>query len=152
MRGCLSVSAVTGSNGGGGSVSLSSQNLTTAGPVTIHADGDGTGSGGNISVVTGSPVVIGASGITVTAKGGSGGANGGTVTIGAAQGLTVTGAAIDVSASGAQGAGGIIYLSTGPQNVTQQGLGGTLAVSGTLNADGSGTGSGGTITLGANGK
>ena len=147
----VDVSAAAGTNEIGGRIDIVAQAMTMTGPLALHADGDGTGPGGRISLQTAAPLVVGGGGVTASARGGSGGAAGGAVIMGGQQGLTVDGSAIDVAASGAQGNGGAISLFTGSFSGPAA-QGGPLTITGTLNADGSGTGNGGTITIGANGR
>ena len=130
------ITANGGSNGGaGGYISIGSSGLI-AGHATVSANGYGGGAGGTISIQSNAgPAVIGKGDGTFSATG----ANGGSIYIQASGGdLTVNTNSFNVAPTvSPQGNGGTISIIDY----------GNLSVVGNLNADGVGTGRGGSITL-----
>lgn len=145
----IAVNAIApGGNGGhvtllgGGSGAAPGGGVLFDGQAAIHADGNGTGSGGNILLVARSAdsnVVVGQASNqgTLTASGGVLG-RGGQVVVRSAHDLTVDGSAISVK-SGGNNNGGLISLEASGT--------GTLSVGGTLAANGAGTGGGGIVEV-----
>ena len=148
-------------NGKGGLISLTGKSIAATGTGAIaleaNAAATGSGSGGTIILNSGAPtpftVGAGNGNVTLTATAGNGGSKanpttGGSVSVSAAGNLIVDATKINVSSGSGAGSGGSITLAggTGPN-------GGTLVVSGTLDASASGsTGTGGSITLQSNSK
>jgi hypothetical protein len=150
--GTISASATGAGNFNGGTIVISTTALTVTGGgvLALTADALGTGNGGSISITssgaTGSITLgSGAGNIQAFARGGtvaSASGNGGNVSISAGQALTLnSGNFIDVSPRGNNGNGGNISLSAG------SGAAGNITLNASLNANGIGTGNGGTITV-----
>ena len=162
----LNAANATGS-GNGGRITLSGQFVsipgnTSSNPLALSANGADTGDGGSIefsafgtdaAVFIGSPTKVPKSGIflsSLSAKSGLNGGDGGTLTVTAGGNLTVVDTALLTAAPQATGDfdGAQISLLAGEGG----GKTGSLVVTGNLNADASGTGSGGQIFLQSNNK
>ncbi len=149
----LSSSVLDGSASGsgnfnGGSVSVLAKTLSVPGAgLTISANGVGSGDGGFVSVVTtgaGSNLIVdGSSGnLKISAHGGSAGSSsgaGGGVKLSSGGNLTVNANAIDLVPRGTNGDGAQYDFEAGTASS------GALVFSGAINADGIGSGSGGSI-------
>jgi len=147
----IDVSAV--GNGNGGSIFIiTTQRLLgpAGGPLSLLANGGGTGNGGSIVLILGGPLAIGsgAGEVTISATGGSSGSSsgdGGTVNLFhtffdfAGNVVTLDPAALNVAPLGAHGRGGSISLnSNGTLNLVNGGV---------INASGVGNGDGGSIDI-----
>jgi hypothetical protein len=139
------------SSGNGGSISVTAASVvlpSSEQPFVLNADATGTGSGGSVTVnLTGTaPITVGSGNgnIEISAMGGTSGA-GGTASVSASENLIVNPAGININPGA--GNGGTIDLVAG-----MGAKGGTLVVNAPLSADGTGSASGGTITLQSNSK
>ncbi len=156
-NGKIDVSAKGPGSYNGGTISLTGSSIVLNGgngtTLSLLANAFGTGNGGSVSVrttsVTGDISLGNAPNnfANISARGGSAGSfagNGGTVTLIAGRNLAISGAAgiINVSPSGTNGNGGSITLTSGNVAAT-----GTVQVDQSVNADGAGTGKGGTISV-----
>lgn len=136
-----------GATGNGGTINLSGNALTTAGFLTLNANGSGTGNGGNVNLLargTNSDITLGAAAgnFTINANSGALDGNGGIVTVTAGRNIVASAGGFNAVASAAgngDGAQFILTAGTGGQ--------GNLFVPASLNADGAGTGDGGLIRL-----
>lgn len=142
----LSVGAM-GSQGNGGTIELRGSSLInlTGSPLVFNVDGVDTGDGGTVIIDISSPLEIGTlspQSISISAQSGATGGNGGTIAV-------ITEGLLDVDLNG---------LLFGPQGATANG--GNLTLSGSsiswptmavsalvLNADGVGSGNGGSISV-----
>lgn len=144
-------SASTTGAGNGGSITIEGGELqfVGSGAKNIVANAGTAGDGGSIFLnatnATGNITLDpGAGGLTLSARGGTGSGNGGSIELRAGNDIRVNGnnTVLDVSPRAADANGGTIILRAGQTDTT-----GVLQVNGELNADGTGTGNGGTITL-----
>lgn len=139
---------IDASGGVGGAIHIAAKTLDLAGALTLNANSSSQYSGG-IAIETGSAVHLAPGSITASATNSLG--RGGSIAVSATGGMIVDAGSIDVSA-GANGDGGDIYLSTARISngwfVTSGA--GDLAINTALHADGSGTGTGGAITIWGN--
>jgi fibronectin-binding autotransporter adhesin len=141
--------AAAGSNGVGGTISLTGTSITAANaatqPLVLTATGTGNGNGGTIilSALTSALTVGTANGnVELIANSGSGsGGAGGVIDVSAGTNLTVNPLGIVAGPAGTNGNGAQLNLSAGGSGP------GNLIVSSTLSANGAGTGIGGEITL-----
>lgn len=139
----LEVSA-NGTAGGasGGNVLLGGAAISFAGKVSLSANGQGSGSGGGINIAAGNALTFSKADILLTASGGTDGGGGGFVGV-AGSGLQIDARSIDVNA-GVNGNGGWIRLDgSNAEEVGTQ----LIITGGALQADGNGTGNGGTVQL-----
>jgi len=142
-------------NGDGGNINLNAGSVVTAnGELEISANGLGTGSGGSIGYFTTdiTPTFIGEPAkapkppfnlLFLSATAGAAGGSGGRIEIEVGGNLTANPANMNAEASSTGNNDGAEYLLT---------AGGSLIVTGDLDASGSGTGTGGTIRLESNNK
>jgi hypothetical protein len=144
LDGNLSLNAGAAGSGDGGTLSLSAAgfSLPSGSNTKFVADGNGTGNGGTITVVTQSQgiIVSGDNGTFSLEAVATGFGNGGTVTLTSDSVVAIAGAAIDVSG---EKKGGTINVTSNSDNIA---LSGTLSANATTAADGNG----GTIDLVAN--
>jgi hypothetical protein len=143
----LSVNATGSGANAGGTIYLRGSTFSfPAGITSLTADGSGTGNGGGVTaIVTGatSDLLVDnvSGGMTVSARSGASGGNGGTVTLSAGRNLTIDGGDLTAGPRGTNGDGPTINLTAGT------GSSGTLTINNTLNADGAGTGGGGSVSM-----
>jgi hypothetical protein len=140
----LNVSVPTGKTGNGGTINLNALTLIFSGSgYAINANAGAQGVGGNINITGLGAVTIGtgAGAVELTADGAGTGAGGNISVTG--QPVTVAGAYIAVNGgtSSNSDAGDITLLSNGA------GSSGVLTVTGTLSANGIGSGTGGQVVL-----
>lgn len=151
------VASPLGTNGSGGTIELIAGTLTVEGPPgtgpgRLVVDGVGTGNGGRIHIettaVNSNPIILGNTGsptvplsaqLTLSAKS-LGTGHGGIIEVTSSNTLTVDGGVVSVNA-GINGNGGQISLQGA---IINHGV-----VAGALNADGNGSGHGGSITMNA---
>jgi hypothetical protein len=123
-------------NGGGGNVSIVGGTVVSNGS-TISTNGGASGTGGNIVVTsTGSDINL-ANNTTITSKGGKAG---GTATLFSSSGALTFGGTIDASGTGDNSKGGTISVTSAADK--------SVAITGSLLADGKGTEDGGNMVLG----
>lgn len=151
----FSVDAAGGGNFKGGSFNIAANYLGTFGaaaaPVTITANGIGSGNGGTIGVATQMndadfSIGPGAGQLALIANSGGAGGNAGSVTLTAGRDLSVNTAGVTAKALGVNGNGAVFNWRSGLSSPT----GGALRVTGAIDAIGAGTGDGGKISLNIN--
>ncbi len=139
-------------NGNGGSFSFRAPNFgylnSGTQALSLTANGAGTGSGGSITynVDNISPLTIGggANSLNLSASSGQKGGNGGAIHVVAGGNLNANPANMFVQPLGTNGNGGTIDLEAGRNVAASEGL---LVVTGTINNNGKGTGTGGVVNL-----
>jgi hypothetical protein len=137
-----------GANGNGGILTLTTSALSsTSGPLVLQANGIGIGNGGTIIInldATTAPVAIGsaANNLELSANAGNTSGLGGSISVSTGGNLTVDPNFLSVKASGFNGQGGELTLIAGSGSGP-----GVLLVTGSLAANGAGTGAGGIIQL-----
>ncbi len=148
-------------NGNGGSLTIDTglDSTLASGALLVNGslnlDGAGNGNGGSVIITTRntnsqvSNLTVGAgSGFEISAASGLSSGNGGTITLNVGGDLNLDASALSVATRGINGSGGTINLTAG-----SDGSGGllnqshTLSVSGSLRADGTGSGNGGQMNL-----
>jgi len=146
----LDASATGAGDFDGGLLSILAQTLTVTGSVlNLTADGVGGGAGGTVSVKTtgvGSTLVVdGTTGhLSVVARGGSTGGDGGRLELASGGNLSVNASAVDISARGTNADGAEFDLEAGTAG------NGNLVFTGSVSANGIGTGSGGSVRVASN--
>lgn len=154
----------TGAAGDGGGVALIASSISTKGtaetPLALSAKGSGTGKGGSITFITTDPTTtyIGSNPakapkgfvnyITLDSRGGATGGAGGSVNVLSGGNVIVDPAAVLVGPQAANSNGGFITIESNNSN----GKTGSLIVLGDLNANGTGIGTPGAITLRSDSK
>ncbi len=159
-NGTINVSAIGPGSHNGGTISLTGSSVVFSGgtgtTLSLLANAAGSGNGGSVSVRTTSAngdIILGnAAGdiATISATGGSAGfnaGNGGFVTLNAGRNLIIpsTIGIVKVIPAGNNGNGGTISLTAGAASSS-----GILQANQALNADGTGTGNGGTVSVSYN--
>ncbi|MDR3615253.1 MAG: hypothetical protein P4L53_16970 [Candidatus Obscuribacterales bacterium] len=146
--GTLNASGTTGAaNSSGGAVTVTASSITQpSGTEIFQANGSGIGAGGKLSLTTTGAtgdITLGA-GFQLNATGGSAGSasgNGGSVTVSAGRALDLGTGSIDVTPKGTSGNGGSVALTASTSAP------GAMSLSETINANGVGTGNGGTVAI-----
>lgn len=148
----FTISANGVNNGDGGNIGLSSvlgYNIGGGDNLILNANASGSGNGGTVQVTsTGAgdiSVGTAATTITIQATGGSGGSvsgHGGTVILSAGANLAVDTAGITAGPLGTNGDGATYTLTAGTNVAT-----GNMQITGDLNLDGQGSGTGGTLDI-----
>jgi len=145
--GTLSVNAA-GGDFNGGDIALSSSFLFVTGssPLTLSANGSGSGDGGHIAVTTTSKyedlrVQNLPGGLILSATSGPSGGDGGSLSVSSGAQLIVDPTRFTAGPLGANGQGAMLSLTAGTARAA------VLQVLGGLNASGAGTGAGGNISL-----
>lgn len=137
-----------GANGDGGHLSLTAQSIsnTGSGPIVINqAAGKGTGVGGSIMISLldeNSTTTISSSGSASTFNLNASGSSGGSISFNTAGALLVDTSGLNLTASGTDGDGGILYLSG---QTIEKLNGGTLVFD--VSANAVGAGNGGTVRV-----
>ncbi len=150
--GTINANGVTGAASSGGAVSISAASISQAASTTelLEANANGNANGGKVTLTTtaaGGDINLGSAGgstLSMEAQGGSAGStsgNGGSVTVSSAGALNIQSGAVDVSPQGTNGNGGTIALTA--STVTPS----AMTINTPLDADGIGTGSGGSVSL-----
>ncbi len=138
--GTMAVDA-SGGNFNGGSFSSGPITITDGQHLTITANASGSGNGGSIKLTSNGDLGSAANQISLQAAGGSVGSSagdGGSITVVNQAATTIEGTALDVNPRGLNGKGGSITLNSSFSD---------FHITGSLIADGVGTGDGGTVTL-----
>ncbi len=130
-----------GKNGGNIMITLTDG---VHGAMILDASGATSGSGGDITITSLSDLDLASSASMLTSRGGVDGGNGGFLYLNANGQMNLNSAQLNVSPQAANGNGGSMYLVTGLDSGAASGA---LNISGTLSADGAGTGNGGTISI-----
>ncbi|HEY9869229.1 MAG TPA: hypothetical protein V6D08_08695, partial [Candidatus Obscuribacterales bacterium] len=146
------MSANAAGNGNGGQLVLRGSTLVSPGgsPWTFSARGStsGSGNGGTVSITTTSgDITFGSAAgqiASVNVSSGTSGGNGGSVLLAAGQNLSVNTASITAGPLGTTGNGATFNLSAGTAGS------GLTNINGTLSANGTGSGNGGSITIAYN--
>ncbi|TXI33654.1 MAG: hypothetical protein E6Q53_02695 [Candidatus Moraniibacteriota bacterium] len=136
-----------GANGNGGNIQIVGQSFTASGNPLLNVNGVGSGNGGTITVQStqaGNNITVGNTSpdIRISASGGATG-QAGTVNLNAGGNLTVNTAQLSAS-TGTNRNGATLNFNSG------LGGAGTTQIIGSLNVDGNGTGSGGSINISTN--
>lgn len=160
--GAISVNAGGSSDNNGGSITLvgSPVQVNGAGLLQLSADGIAGGNGGNITIISHGTalgsldnLVVGPTSLAqnssigyfkLSATSGAAGGNGGSILVSTGANLIVNPAYVNANPIGSAGNGGTYTLVAGTA------LPGNLTISGSLLANGVGTGNGGTILLSSN--
>lgn len=134
-------------NGNGGTIEFNTFYFAGQPNLTLNANGSGYGNGGLVSLTEtqagGRFITVGTNEFEINANSGTSGGNGGTVYLNAAGGdLTVDMAFLNAGPLGANGNGANLTFING-----STGWGGSLEVTGTINANGVGNGNGGSVTI-----
>lgn len=149
----LDASASGNGNFHGGAIDIEARTFSIIGGVlNLLANGVGSGAGGQVSVAAtgfGSDLFVdgGAGHLAISAHGGASGSNdgaGGRVVLAAGRNLTVNASSISLGPQGSNGDGAHFDMEAGTAGS------GTLLVTGAINANGIGTGSGGSVRAAGN--
>lgn len=130
-----------GKNGGNIMITLTDG---VHGAMILDASGATSGSGGDITITSLGDLDLASSASMLTSRGGVDGGNGGFLYLNTNGQMNLNSAQLNVSPQAANGNGGSMYLVTGLDSGAASGA---LNISGTLSADGAGTGNGGTISI-----
>ncbi|MBX9569215.1 MAG: hypothetical protein K2X77_09990 [Candidatus Obscuribacterales bacterium] len=130
-----------GKNGGNIMITLTDG---VHGAMILDASGAASGSGGDITITSLTDLDLAGSASMITSRGGNDGGNGGFLFLNSNGTMNLSSSQLNVSPQAANGNGGSMYIVTGLDSGSASGA---LNISGTLNADGSGTGNGGTISI-----
>ena len=114
------------------------------GNMILDATGSKNGSGGDITITSLTDLDLASSASSITSRGGSESGNGGFLFLNSNGKMNLNSAQLNVAPQAANGNGGSMYIVTG---LDAGSASAALNISGTLNADGSGTGNGGTISI-----
>jgi hypothetical protein len=141
-----------GTQGDGGTIDLVGAGIvsTDGGHLTLNVDGAGTGNGGRLRLSASVLPIIDptASGsVSLSAQSGFAGGNGGTIDLESDNSIVIDPTALLFGPRGANGDGGHIALATPSLHWTTE-----LTAPLSLNADGVGTGNGGSVSLNAGGE
>lgn len=153
--------APRGTNGNGGNLFINtgldpsrpSGDFSATG--TINVDGVGFGRGGIVSITANgtnsaaSNLDVGTGAFSISARGGQSGGGGGSIFISVSGNLNVNAAALNVNAGLGDADGGNLSLAAGVDRFGAV-ANGTLSLTGSLAADASGSGNGGSLNLTAN--
>lgn len=146
----LSLHADGNGLGFAGFVQVAALQITGSPTFNVTANGSGSDSGGIVNIQTinpGTNLTIG-QGSVVSATGGPAGGNGGQVVLGAGGLLSVNSASINASALGGNGSGGLVSLVGGTPGIAGGGVVFTDQ-SASITNNGQGSGTGGTVQVGA---
>lgn len=131
-------------SGNGGTINVTASALSGTGNLLLDADGTGVGNGGSVTMSIGGAYSVGtgSGAVQVSAMGGTTSGDGGSVILRSGSNLTVNTAQITKNVRGTDGNGGTYELSAGYNTGA-----GVLNVTGSVNANGVGSGVGGVIKL-----